>query len=585
MSKGFQHKVRFNDKPKKGKFDFIETRVSRLILDKRYQVALDLLIFYEQANRKSSEINILKGIVYEKLNRLQDACNEYHSALSKSPLNADIWINLGNVYAKLKVDDSAYNAYKKALSLCPDNFLALKNFCNFLLEKNYLDDALIQLSFWLKLDASNPSVHAMLGYCYFEKNNYLESRNHLETSLKLDPYDFKTLARLANLSLHEKRYARAKAEIDNALRLDSSSPLVNLIAGNIYHSLGYYNDSYKYLVNASLDPGTRVNSQFNLSLVAFATGNRELGYELFSNRFLLSGRCSIHASTQFPIFKETQKSETLYLFSEQGLGDTVQFVRYAKWFINKGLYTNVKVFVQDELLSLLSYSMPSISFLSNKTAPVKIKDQALPLLSVPQYFGEQAENQDIHEHYLSVSSERISYWKNQLQASNPNDFLIAICWQGNPKAEKTSNIGRSIPLDILLEIGKVNGIKFVSLQKGTGSEQLSDTLKQAYFVGCQDQISNALEFEDSAAIIESCNLVISVDTCIAHICGGLGKPLWLLLSFVPDWRWGANGEFCFWYKSMITFQQKRLGDWHGVVQDVIKRLKPLVLNTQTLVGT
>ena len=147
--------------------------------------------------------------------------------------------------------------------------------------------------------------------------------------------------------------------------------------------------------------------------------------------------------------------------------------------------------------------------------------------------------------------------------------VIGINWQGNPETEKMFLKGRSLEIEHFHVLTSDSQISLLSLQKGFGSEQLETCSFRDRFVNCQDQINETWDFLETAAIIANCDLVITSDTYVAHLAGGMGKTTWLLLHKVPDWRWGLEGEKTPWYKSVRMFRQHRDGDWHGVIQMMI----------------
>ena len=151
--------------------------------------------------------------------------------------------------------------------------------------------------------------------------------------------------------------------------------------------------------------------------------------------------------------------------------------------------------------------------------------------------------------------------------------IIGINWKGNPKTEKSTLQGRSLELEFFAPIASCSQISLLSLQKGTGSEQLKTCSFKDRFVSCQDQINDAWDFLETAAIIANCDLVITSDTSVAHLAGGMGKTTWLLLHKVPDWRWGLEGDSTFWYPSMRLFRQKKRGDWNEVMERVAEAIQ------------
>ena len=172
--------------------------------------------------------------------------------------------------------------------------------------------------------------------------------------------------------------------------------------------------------------------------------------------------------------------------------------------------------------------------------------------------------------YLQVPDALIAAWRQRLQRDGRP--LIAVHWQGNPEMETGGSRGRSLPLESLAPLSRVAPLRLVSLQKGAGSEQLTACTFRASFVAAQEEVDRAWDFLDSAAILRCCTLLITADSGLAHLAGGLGIPVWLLLKRVPDWRWGLQGETTLWYPSMRLFRQRQDGDWPELIERVCREL-------------
>ena len=160
--------------------------------------------------------------------------------------------------------------------------------------------------------------------------------------------------------------------------------------------------------------------------------------------------------------------------------------------------------------------------------------------------------------YIKTTEEHLKKWADILSVEKRP--IIGINWQGNSDIEKTGLQGRSLLLDKFSPIASDVDASLLALQKGFGSEQLQTCTFKNRFVSCQEQVTEAWDFLDTAAIIANCDLVITSDTAVAHLAGGMGKTTWLLLHKVPDWRWGLEGNTTFWYPSLRLFRQRQRGD-------------------------
>ena len=175
------------------------------------------------------------------------------------------------------------------------------------------------------------------------------------------------------------------------------------------------------------------------------------------------------------------------------------------------------------------------------------------------------------ETYIHTTDQLINKWRTIF--AKEKRPIIGINWQGNVEAEKTYK-GRSIPLKLFSILLKNNNdISILSLQKGFGSEQLKDCSFKEKFVNSQNQIDSTWDFLENSAIISNCDLIITCDTSIAHLAGGMGKKVWLLLRERPFWTWGLSGDRTFWYPSMKLFRQKQMHNWSELMKRVSKELK------------
>ena len=187
----------------------------------------------------------------------------------------------------------------------------------------------------------------------------------------------------------------------------------------------------------------------------------------------------------------------------------------------------------------------------------------IPLMSLPLALNRPNPKAARIHNYLSASEELHNDWHKKLKADeNP---LIGLHWQGNPDHEFTLSRGRSIHLKLFKNLLSNQNFNWISLQKGAGSEQIEELGMQSLFSSFQKEVNSCWSFTDTAAILKCCDLVITADSGLAHLAGALGRPTWLLLKLVPEWRWGIESIQTDWYPSMRLFRQKTYGDWEDVI--------------------
>ena len=310
----------------------------------------------------------------------------------------------------------------------------------------------------------------------------------------------------------------------------------------------------------------------NLSLVELLSHDYESGWIHHEWRWKIKNNKKPHAEPQGKQWKgEELKKEKLLIVSEQGFGDTLQFMRYIKHLKEKGI--DVSFCAQTKLHSLIKASGIDQNPLTPEEGN-KIDDRKwIPLISLPKYLNITPNNPIITEPYISTTHSLFKKWKNIFKEENKP--IIGINWQGNPNAEKNNLKGRSLPLENFANIANNTNFKLLSLQKGFGSEQLNNCFFRDKFTSIQKKVDLILGFLEMAAIIANCKLIITSDTYIAHLAGGMGRPTWLLLQKVPDWRWGINDQKSFWYPSLKLFRQSERNNWYRVMKEVELELEKL----------
>ncbi len=262
------------------------------------------------------------------------------------------------------------------------------------------------------------------------------------------------------------------------------------------------------------------------------------------------------------------EGRTILLHAEQGLGDTLQFIRYAPLVKERG--GTVIVECQPSLVRLLA-GTSGVDQLVAQRAPVPAFDVQAPLPSLPGIFHATLAAIPARVPYLHVDGQFLERWRLERQVECP--VQVGIAWQGS-KANR-GDIHRSIPLANFEKLARVKGVQLVSLQKGPGTEQLRGIEHQFPVLDLESRLGADTEsLVNIAALMKNLDLVICCDTAIAHLAGALGVPVWVALTVAPDWRWQLQGEASQWYPTMRLFRQTRYGHWQEVFErmaDVLSR--------------
>jgi tetratricopeptide (TPR) repeat protein len=302
--------------------------------------------------------------------------------------------------------------------------------------------------------------------------------------------------------------------------------------------------------------------QWNLSIVSLMLGDFELGWTLYESGFHCGERTPRFSDS--PQWKGTQSlvGKTLLIHSEQGFGDSIQMLRYL---LEPELAkTKVILEIEPSLFPLLQDLRPGLILIQKNTRPPEY-DFHCPMMSLPLAFRTSLNTIPHQTPYLSTNKKKYSHWKSKLGLASR--FRIGIAWSGNPFHK--NDYQRSIPLAHLESLFLVNA-EFHAIQKDIRVEDLHLAAVIPNLKLHSDELE---DFSDTAALVEAMDLIITVDTSVAHLAGALARPTFLLISYVPDFRWLLFREDTPWYPSFALFRQTSVGDWSTVISRILVALR------------
>lgn len=452
--------------------------------------------------------------------------NSFHSATQK----------LAFIHMKLEEWDCAESLLKEQVSLYPCQTHLLANLSVALLRQNYLEEAL-GIAFESKKYASTsqlPSVYLNIGTIYQEMGERKRAKEFYLIVLELAPIEINAWINLGVLALQEKDFETAETHFKKALAIDDDN----------------------------------AKASVNLGGLLLLTGREKEGWELYEKRMHKNTKI-IQYPQQLPMWNGKVLSGSLLLVHEQGLGDSFQFIRYCKFLIEKNIRCCFKG--PKKLHNIFKYSQLAHLFIDDDSNIPDDIEAWIGLLSLPKILMANFKINEIpNSPYLKISKEKILNCQNYLGEKTKK--RIALHWQGNPDHEFTISRGRSVPLEKLLPLLQDTNIEWISLQKGAGSENTLDEKYACYWTQVQKDIDNIWDFEETAAILSTCDGLISSDSGLAHLAGALGTPVALMLPWLSEWRWGIEGNNTQWYKNHRLYRQKVEGDWDSVVMSIKKDL-------------
>jgi Flp pilus assembly protein TadD len=410
---------------------------------------------------------------------------------------------------------------------------------------------------------TDANAWCFLGIVLHDQRQYGVAVECYRKALKLNP-DFPIA--LNNLG-NSLRYVNCVEEADECFQkaIDLKPDYLNAFknrgtlhvwTGALERGLGYYEQALK------LNPN-EAELHRNLGVIYLLQGRFQEGWNEYRWRWRVG---DLHrTNTTIPVWDGSDLTgRRILLTAEQGLGDTLNFVRFAQVLRNRGAQTLVHC--QPSLLALLQNAPKLGPLYPNSLTIEQPMDVQCSLVDAADILKIDESNIPNNGPYLFPSPQLTGYWARRLPRQSGRR-RIGIAWQGNP--DHQADVFRSLPLKCFEPLSEIPGIELISLQSGVGTEQLAEWngAKSVVSLGPEvDKTSGA--FMDTAAIMVQLDLVITSDTSIAHLAGALGVPTWIALNYVPDWRWLLQRADSPWYPSVRLFRQDELGDWLGVFRKI-----------------
>ena len=509
-------------------------------------------------------------------NQHHEASRIYDVLIRQGSTSHLVYYNAALIKKKKGDLNESIQLLQTSISLKPDHTNSHLLLGHSLQLSGHLEPAIQHYQSALQLNPDLAQAHHNLGLALHAQEQFEKALSCFDRALAIHPNDANALFSRGNTLIEMGRIKEAVQAYEQAAALGSQQPMLFNNLGNAQRELGQLEASMAaFQLALTLDPSLP-EAHWNASLTLLLQGNYREGLQEYEWRFRkTTNPTQPHATSPNGTWCDRLNYETQHVVvvTEQGLGDTLQFMRYVPHLISMGL--KVDFCAQPNLHGLIKASGIHPCPLTPEQAQQRGEAPWIPLLSLPYHLGVCPEQPQGNGAYISSCDALIETWKRKLAPSG--QLLVGINWQGDPHTERLEYMGgRSFALESLAPLATFNNLQFVSLQKGFGSEQLGACSFQDRFVDCQEEISHTWDFLDCAAVMANCDLIVTSDTAVAHLAGGMGKPTWLLLKAVPDWRWGIKGDQTFWYPSMRLFRQRRPGLWDEVIQRVCEQLSEAI---------
>jgi Flp pilus assembly protein TadD len=515
-----------------------------------------------------------RGITLAGQGQLDEAIRHWRKALRLRPDLPAIHNNLGVALSEQGKLEEARASLDEAVRLNPNYAEAAYNLGVLLMKQGQRPEAIARFEEALRLQPGHAQAYNNLGMVLYEAGRPGEAAVMLSQAVRLVPSFVEAHNNLGLAYAGTGRWDLAEASYREALRLNPRCAEAHANLGILYTDQGRHDEGLaSYQVALWFQPDSEARWRRALSLLA--KGDYERGWADYEARWKLKEMPPRHFAQ--PRWDGSPLSgRRILLYMEQGLGDTLQFIRYAALVKERG--GMVLVECSESLLPLLSRCQ-GIDCLLQQGAELPEFDVQAPLMSLPCLCGTTLATVPAHAPYLFPDPDAVSHWHPQL--ADESAFRIGIVWQGNPGFVNDRH--RSMKLQDFEPLGCLPGVRLYSLQRGAGAEQLSAAGARCAVTSLVTDLGlSGAALMETAAIMKNLDLVVSPDTAAAHLAGGLGVPVWVALPGRADWRWLRDRDDSPWYPTARLFRQDQRCAWAPVLERMAEELQGVVAWTGRL---
>jgi tetratricopeptide (TPR) repeat protein len=471
------------------------------------------------------------GAFYSRRSRFDAARPLFERVVQLSPDFKEAWLNLGNLYSRLQLPVLAISAYQQVLGLDQKNADGLAGLGNMLRSVGRIGEGALYAHRLIAADPTGAAGWNLLGLCYLDGGFWESAAACFARESGTGAASPLMLTNLGLLMHNQNRLAEAIRYYDQALQVEPDAAVVH----------------------------------WNKAHALLALGDFDQGWVEYAWRFHQDG-IGPHGFPEPEWQGESLDGKGILIHSEQGAGDVFQFMRYVPQVEQRGGRVIFRAWPQ--VLQLLAHTKDARAVEDQQAIELRY-DVQIPLLTLPKVFKTSVDQVPAPIPYVQPNANLIQTWADRLGAVR--GFRIGIVWAGNP-AHKNDH-KRSCALSHFGPLARLPGVSFFGLQKGRREVEAADPPEGMSFWDLGPELG---DFADTAAVIANLDLVISVDTSVVHLAGAMGRPVWTLLAYNPDWRWMLDRDDSPWYPTMRLFRQKKPGDWLGLFAAVYQALKALL---------
>jgi tetratricopeptide (TPR) repeat protein len=548
--------------------DALIAEVYSLSTDGRYGEALALVVSALSRHASDGELLFARASVLFDWGRMREAREGFLQAERNGLSRTALYLNLAWSCHLLHLSDEAERHARKAVELDPSAVAAHFGLGTVLQRQKRYPAATASYEHALELAPDYADAAAGVAHCNLEQHQYAEAEGWMRRAIALSPDKPQYWNNLGIALANQERYPQALEALCHAEELESArgAPTESVVDRGFALILMGQDDAAAELYRANLPdlPDPRAHGHYALALLV--DGRFREGWEQYEFRWLQEPHLSHRPDFHQPVWAgQDLAGKTILLRSEQGAGDIIQFARFAVPL--KALGATVVLQVRPELTQLAQGFVGPDQVFAPPTPPPPF-DYYVHLMSMARVLGTELATIPSAVPYLRVDSAKLQRWAPRFEG---HGLKVGLAWAGNPAHPR--DLQRSMPLSAISALWQLQGVRYFSLQKALRPGELEQFPPQTTLVDLGPDLE---DFADTAAAIAQLDLVVCVDTAIAHIAGALGKPVWLMLPEIGDFRWLKGRDDSPWYPTMRLFRQRQMGQWDAVVGNVKAALEEAV---------
>jgi tetratricopeptide (TPR) repeat protein len=507
---------------------------------------------------------------YSFIGEYSKAISSCEKAVELEPKRAEFHQNLGSFLQKNGDLDSALISLRRALILNPESAPIYNNIGSILNDLGRIDDAAGSYLEAHKLDPESDIIMLNLAMAMHNLKNFTEAKSLFEQLIDRDPNRYNIWVNYGNTLYELGENENALNAFNMAITLNENDSNSHRNRGLVLQRLGEWQEAMKSFNNAVSIIPDDATVLFPRGMLRLKLGDYVNGWADYEWRFESVGLDFVPGSAwQYSHWDgRSFEGKTIVVYHEQGLGDALQLLRYLPLVKERGGRLIFACGVP--LMRLVENSIPEVDKVISRLENHKLRyDYHVALMSLPRIFKTELETIPPLAPLLRADESTVKFWETKIQ--DKDMFNIGLVWSGNP--EQGDNKYRSCSLADFAPIAEIPGIQFYNLQLGEAKDQIAEQAGTMEIIDYSDSLH---DMQETAALIENLDLVLTVDTSVAHLAGAMGHPVWVILWFNHCWRYLLERNDSPWYPTMKLYRQPELGDWKSVMSNVNEDLAVLV---------